>query len=463
MAFFDKKEEVLDLVLTRRGRELLAEGKLNPAYYDFFDDEVIYDYKYASTGSAEAQNSIVPRIKESVALKSQSGWQEAVNVATNRKKIPLLFKPLAKSSQFEEHKPAWELNVVEGQVNGEVTSTPIEYSNGKLQNYMEDHIPQVEVVCDYSSSQVNNKLIDPDLIQMWVSKTSDDLLINLEEHNVDDTEDNFTLEVFKYVYADIDGSEKIVDIEPMKFSEDEHDQGIVEYFFNILTDADVDDELTIKYIDEDIEKQFETDKCAGDKSCAEEKIERLKKEIEKLKSDSFKRDLASGAYDIELSIPEQKCREAYKCIKCTYSQGTAYWQAVDEAEANFWIETCNEIEPGGGTLEVISSNSKGTKTRLAPTMSSPPVVSSGLPKCKPYAQGDKQKWKSKCASGVCEGTQWYTYLNSPSNTQYSREYSTKDGKITKDEWKTHDLSSQSPFPSSAPPCQLPEAYVKDND
>jgi hypothetical protein len=291
MAFFDKKEEVLDLVLTRRGRELLAEGKLKPTYYDFFDDGIIYDYKYAASGSAEAQNDIVPRIRDSVTVKNQNGWHEVVNVSANRRKIPLLFKSLARSSQFDENKPAWELNVAEGQVIGAVGETPLEYSNGKLQTYMEDHIPQVEVVCEYSSSNVRNPLVDPDSHQMWLSRTSDDLLINLEEHNVEDSEDNFTLEVFRYVYADVSGSEKIVDIEPMKFSEEEHDQEIVEYFFNLLADSDINEELTIKYVDvserDSSEKQFDSgdDKCATDKSCAKEKIEKLKKEIAKLKKE----------------------------------------------------------------------------------------------------------------------------------------------------------------------------------
>jgi len=350
MAFFDKKEEVLDLVLTRRGRELLAEGNLKPTYYDFFDDEIIYDHKYVTTSSTETQNEIVPRIKDAVSLKNQNGWHEAVKESANRRKIPLLFKPLAKASSFDENKPAWEINVNEGYVNGAVGMTPIEYSSGKLQTYMEDHIPQVEVLCEYSASFVVDMLKDPELIQMWLSRTSDDLLLDVEEHNADDTEDNFTLEVFKYVYS---GS-VILDIEPMKFSEDEHNPEIVEYFFNILTDSDVDEELTIKYIDEDIEKQFDSDdKCAADNSCANEKIEQLRKEITKLNSELIDVAIDQGSFDVELSFSEQECRKAYKCIKCTYSQGTAYWQAGDDEQADFWVKTCKEIEAAGGKAEVI--------------------------------------------------------------------------------------------------------------
>ena len=43
MEFFDKKEEVMDIVMTRRGRELYAIGEFTPAYYAFCDDEIIYE------------------------------------------------------------------------------------------------------------------------------------------------------------------------------------------------------------------------------------------------------------------------------------------------------------------------------------------------------------------------------------------------------------------------------------
>ena len=43
MEFFDKKEEVMDVTMTRRGRELYAVGEFNPTYYAFADDEIIYE------------------------------------------------------------------------------------------------------------------------------------------------------------------------------------------------------------------------------------------------------------------------------------------------------------------------------------------------------------------------------------------------------------------------------------
>lgn len=49
MGFLDRKSRVVDIVLTGRGRELFAIGKLDFAHYAFFDDGV--DYDPYSTGS----------------------------------------------------------------------------------------------------------------------------------------------------------------------------------------------------------------------------------------------------------------------------------------------------------------------------------------------------------------------------------------------------------------------------
>ena len=60
--FFNRKEEVIDLQLTRHGRYLLSIGKFKPASYSFFDDDILYDSEYA--GLTEIQNNASKRIKE---------------------------------------------------------------------------------------------------------------------------------------------------------------------------------------------------------------------------------------------------------------------------------------------------------------------------------------------------------------------------------------------------------------
>ena len=62
MAFFNKKEDVIDIELTQYGRYLLSKGKLKPAYYAFSDDEIIYDPSYNTTGSTESKQETFERI-----------------------------------------------------------------------------------------------------------------------------------------------------------------------------------------------------------------------------------------------------------------------------------------------------------------------------------------------------------------------------------------------------------------
>ena len=60
MTFFNKKEEVLDIQLTQYGKNRLSLGKLKPVYYEFYDDDILYDSEYA--GFSEEQNDTNSRI-----------------------------------------------------------------------------------------------------------------------------------------------------------------------------------------------------------------------------------------------------------------------------------------------------------------------------------------------------------------------------------------------------------------
>ena len=67
MAFYNKKEDVIDIELTSYGKRMLADGTLKPTYYVFFDEDIIYDAAWGGDGDQEpkeAQNDIQPRILE---------------------------------------------------------------------------------------------------------------------------------------------------------------------------------------------------------------------------------------------------------------------------------------------------------------------------------------------------------------------------------------------------------------
>jgi hypothetical protein len=69
MKFLNKKERVLDIQLTRYGKAKLANRNVfDPAYYAFFDDDVIYDARYG--GFIEGQNETEPRIKEDLQMEA---------------------------------------------------------------------------------------------------------------------------------------------------------------------------------------------------------------------------------------------------------------------------------------------------------------------------------------------------------------------------------------------------------
>ena len=59
--FADQIEEVLDIELTQYGKNLLTRGRFKPAFYAFFDDDIIYDSTYA--GFTEIQNETEKRIQ----------------------------------------------------------------------------------------------------------------------------------------------------------------------------------------------------------------------------------------------------------------------------------------------------------------------------------------------------------------------------------------------------------------
>lgn len=58
MKFLDRKEQVLELQMTQYGKALMSRGVFQPAYYAFFDDDVVYDSEYMSTGGDTTATSI---------------------------------------------------------------------------------------------------------------------------------------------------------------------------------------------------------------------------------------------------------------------------------------------------------------------------------------------------------------------------------------------------------------------
>ena len=230
MEFFDKKEEVLDIVLTRKGKEKLAAGKLSPAYYKFHDDAISYDIGFDG-GLSELQNETHQRIKDSVSLKSHV----LDNVVLDKDStVPLGEHYLPEIGTYDsktQSRPRFELEMLQGEMTGSVQYVPLE-SNLKSGSYNE--IPQLDMVCVY---EINNS----ELGKLYLYKSSMDFLIRLKEENSIDTNDNFTIEAFEYDYSTNPNMPKL---KQLSFDLSEAiDENNFYYYFDAVLDSDGQDEL----------------------------------------------------------------------------------------------------------------------------------------------------------------------------------------------------------------------------
>jgi hypothetical protein len=267
MTFLDKKEEVIDLIMTRQGRELYASASFAPAYYAFFDNDIIYDNAHSNNTEAfiEEQNKIVPRIKERIHItKGQNEWVQAT-ADSERKNIPPYMNMLGASSPFTQYKPAWVVNMNEGKLlTGSVEYTPREHKF--TADYDFEKIPQLTLKSDYRvwhmegeyAALFKKSVYDIEDNVLILEKESDGFFLEIEEKNAEETNDNFVLEVFKYVYNDVGA---VIDLEPLNFLSEETGKNNVEFYFDISTDENAEDKVKIRYIDEPIKPLEEEDEC----------------------------------------------------------------------------------------------------------------------------------------------------------------------------------------------------------
>ena len=214
MKFFDQKEEVIDVQLTQYGKYLLSLGKFKPEYYSFFDDDIIYDVRYASASAPEVQNDIEPRIQENTPrLKVQyvhHGLEtniQKVNEQVRTKKAKLgdqkilptaeksyaLSGPIGTSSPSTNYLPAWNLAFLKGEISGSV-----DYTSG---SYHTLQIPQIDADVNYeisigepsSNPDYNNEI---EFANKTIFITPDFILLNVQEENSPFGKENFDIEVF---------------------------------------------------------------------------------------------------------------------------------------------------------------------------------------------------------------------------------------------------------------------------
>jgi len=258
----------------------------------------------------ETQNRTAQRIKDVPRVKLQSGTQAAMGLKGHMTSsiFEPRFKVLGKSSNIDEEAPAWQVKVVNerGLMSGSVKFVPTEMSGAldpasgvpifkdtklctdaqMLTKYNGETIPQISIYCDYDvqivdvlkhllseqevatykklveaektnknlESQValsnfKNTIIGPHggSLAMMLKKSSDDIVLDFTENNVDFTGN--TLEVYEYQYNKVND---ITGMRQLNFSDEHHGTDFVEYFFDVSTDKEAEIDLQIEFVDESL-------------------------------------------------------------------------------------------------------------------------------------------------------------------------------------------------------------------
>ena len=285
--FLDKKEQVFDIKLTSYGHYLLSVGKFKPSYYAFYDDNILYDKKYADGNSNENQNDIENRIKnETQYLEGQVLFRDVEETLNNgegptdwynqlfissRQLVPAadVFKldnPIGDvqyQGDISNLSPAWKFASITNMIN---SIQEKDLGNGSL-------IPQINISPTYRLAAVDPKAattrqnlnngsvrgysatslsFEDDKIIML--KTEDPLCY-IEELNTDILNKNFDIEVF----VNLSSSNGYDQLERKVFRsmpeqvqngflmfedtprslDSTIDTNSVEYYFDVLTDMEI--------------------------------------------------------------------------------------------------------------------------------------------------------------------------------------------------------------------------------
>ena len=234
MTFFNKKEEVMDIELTRFGRDSLARGSFRPAFYQFFDDDILYDA--SCMGFSEGQNDSEKRIlEETPRLKTQS-------ITYPIEKAFALEAEMIESGQMEKFRtisrnadpviqerillyPIHSYNIktsesprIKMQSHFQKMKSEISYlhltESGIIKN-----IPQISFEPEYAIRENRENLREPGMLNQetyvdlssrnaefldgsTISVTSKDIVVSLEEINSFYGLDNFEIEVYEVIEVD---------------------------------------------------------------------------------------------------------------------------------------------------------------------------------------------------------------------------------------------------------------------
>jgi hypothetical protein len=307
MTFFNTKEEVLNIELTPYGKYVLSVGKFKPSYYEFYDDDVIYDSLYANY--PEGQEETQQRINETPRTKVQYSFEGAekrykeyrkkrneiteearklsIDTIEVRKNFSLTSLPLAKSSLLTEFVPSWSISILKGQIesisnNTNIVGMPndtyvLNMANTKyvLTASIRDSDEPVQlednsIVGGSSDLNLLHKTFEDNT---YIQVFEDFLLLHIKEENVEMTNENFDMIIYE-IEIDPETQEEIE--KPLLFSKekqrvvnniliDDVQEEIETYsgfeyanhYFNVYVDKEINTEILGRYLSNEEKKTLE--------------------------------------------------------------------------------------------------------------------------------------------------------------------------------------------------------------
>ena len=298
MSFFNKKEEVIDIELTPYGKYLLSKGTFSPQYYEFYDDDILYDGQYADY--SEVQGQIQERIEKTPRTKTQYAFESAetrykkyrdqfyksgnlnVPVLEQRNNFSFTSLPLANASVDTEKAPAISINML----NGEVETTTFVDSKGMPKNIKQIELEKMNSEISIRKRRANEpeeietsnskQIVEIGEDEIEILKQDGYLLFDLQELGVEFRNDNFEI----YMY-EIETSGSTTTVErPLTFRKETNNvkngilydfdeieqdpfqdtENYVEYFFSLMRDKEIPQEVLCKHLsEEEIQKLIATE------------------------------------------------------------------------------------------------------------------------------------------------------------------------------------------------------------
>lgn len=309
MTFFNKKTDVMNIELTPYGRYLLSIGKLKPKYYEFTDEDILYDN---TAGGAtyqvqeEVHNRIVnetPRLK-SIYLKkgvesdsteeyslNESATPMNVNITNIREEYESVTHnqkgayAMGRSSYSTNKLPNFQVSMLQGKIQSSVTYLKQDQIVNSLQ------IPQINVTLNINATTGSN-FLEPQEDQEHASRVFeggdyvklefDAPVIHLKEFNSFYEKENFEIEVFDIHEQTLKNLTVIENLIPLKFtkkdniiqndilvdkiesltqinSASDHDvfEDMVLYYFDFVFDEEIPEDELCRLVDNlEINSQF---------------------------------------------------------------------------------------------------------------------------------------------------------------------------------------------------------------